>query len=60
MAAKNIKIPAKHYVGMVNRQNEKIPLGFITPWGDDAGAKNVWQLSMLGPSKVTTVTHCLL
>jgi hypothetical protein len=35
----NIKIPAKHYVGMVKRQNEKIPLGFITPWGEDAAAK---------------------
>jgi hypothetical protein len=37
--ADNIKIPAKHYVGMVKRQTEKIPLGFITPWGDDAAAK---------------------
>jgi hypothetical protein len=36
---KNIKIPAKHYVGMVKRQTEKIPLGFITPWGEDAAAK---------------------
>ena len=35
----NIKIPAKHYVGMVKRQVEKIPLGFITPWGEDAAAK---------------------
>jgi hypothetical protein len=35
----NIKIPAKHYVGMVKRSTEKIPLGFITPWGDDAAAK---------------------
>jgi hypothetical protein len=35
----NIKIPAKHYVGMVKRQTEKIPLGFITPWGEDAAAK---------------------
>lgn len=39
MADKNIKIPAKHYVGMVKRQTEKIPLGFITPWGEDAAAK---------------------
>jgi hypothetical protein len=35
----NIKIPSKHYVGMVKRSNEKIPLGFITPWGDDSAAK---------------------
>jgi hypothetical protein len=35
---KNIKIPEKHYVGMVKRQTEKIPLGFITPWGNDAAA----------------------
>jgi hypothetical protein len=37
--ADNIKIPAKHYVGMVKRSTEKIPLGFITPWGEDAAAK---------------------
>jgi len=35
----NIKIPAKHYVGMVKRSTEKIPLGFITPWGEDSAAK---------------------
>lgn len=35
----NIKIPAKHYVGMVKRSTAKIPLGFITPWGEDAAAK---------------------
>lgn len=39
MTVNNIKIPAKHYVGMVKRQVEKIPLGFITPWGEDAAAK---------------------
>jgi len=39
MAINSIKIPAKHYVGMVKRQTEKIPLGFITPWGEDAAAK---------------------
>jgi hypothetical protein len=39
VADNNIKIPAKHYVGMVKRQTEKIPLGFITPWGEDAAAK---------------------
>ena len=38
MVDKNIKIPEKHYVGMVKRQTEKIPLGFITPWGNDAAA----------------------
>ncbi len=39
MAVNGVKIPAKHYVGMVKRQTEKIPLGFITPWGEDAAAK---------------------
>ena len=39
MAVDGVKIPAKHYVGMVKRQTEKIPLGFITPWGEDAAAK---------------------
>jgi hypothetical protein len=39
MTVNNIKIPAKHYVGMTKRQVEKIPLGFITPWGEDAAAK---------------------
>lgn len=38
MARDNVKIPAKHYVGMVKREKEKLPLGFITPWGDDAAA----------------------
>ena len=39
MAVNGVKIPEKHYVGMVKRQTEKIPLGFITPWGEDAAAK---------------------
>ena len=39
MTVNNIKIPAKHYVGMTKREVEKIPLGFITPWGEDAAAK---------------------
>lgn len=39
MADRTIKIPEKHYVGMVKRQTEKIPLGFMTPWGEDAAAK---------------------
>lgn len=38
MTDNNIKIPEKHYVGMVKRQSEKIPLGFITPWGEDSAA----------------------
>jgi hypothetical protein len=38
MARDNVKIPAKHYVGMVKRDKEKLPLGFITPWGEDAAA----------------------
>lgn len=38
MARDNVKIPAKHYVGMVKRDTEKLPLGFITPWGEDAAA----------------------
>ena len=32
-------IPEKHYVGMVVRQGSKIPLGFITPWGEDKAAQ---------------------
>lgn len=32
-------IPQKHYVGMVVRSKNRIPLGFITPWGDDAAAR---------------------
>jgi hypothetical protein len=32
-------IPAKHYVGMVKRQDSNLPLGFITPWGEDAASK---------------------
>jgi hypothetical protein len=32
-------IPEKHYVGMVVRNGSKIPLGFITPWGDDKAAQ---------------------
>jgi hypothetical protein len=42
MTYANIKIPSKHYVGMVKRKNESIPLGFITPWGtDDASTKRM-------------------
>jgi hypothetical protein len=39
VSKQNIKIPEKHYVGLVKRQTEKIPLGFITPWGEDSAAK---------------------
>lgn len=39
MAVQNVKIPAKHYVGMVKRQHDDLPLGFITPWGEDAAAQ---------------------
>lgn len=35
----NVTIPAKHYVGMVVRNGSKIPLGFITPWGEDKAAQ---------------------
>lgn len=38
MAKQTIKIPAKHYVGMVQRDNEKLPLAFITPNGEDAAS----------------------
>lgn len=36
--AKKIVIPAKHYVGMSHRA-DTLPLGFLTPWGEDAAAK---------------------
>ena len=39
MAVQTVKIPAKHYVGMVKRTHETLPLGFITPWGEDAAAQ---------------------
>lgn len=38
MANPTIKIPSKHYVGMVQRGNEKLPLAFITPNGEDAAS----------------------
>lgn len=34
-----VKIPSKHYVGMVLRNGKSIPLGFMTPWGEDSAAK---------------------
>jgi hypothetical protein len=33
------KIPDKHYVGLLVRSNDAMPLGFITPWGEDDKAK---------------------
>lgn len=35
----SVTIPNKHYVGMVVRSESKIPLGFITPWGEDKAAQ---------------------
>lgn len=34
-----VTIPEKHYLGMVHREGHDCPLGFITPWGEDAAAK---------------------
>jgi len=39
MSTEGLKIPAKHYVGMVKRENEVLPLAFITPYGEDSAAK---------------------
>lgn len=39
MSTDGLKIPAKHYVGMIKRENQKLPLGFITPHGEDSAAK---------------------
>ena len=39
MARDTVKIPTKHYVGMVKRANDTLPLGFMTPYGEDAAAK---------------------
>lgn len=38
MAKENIKIPSKHYVGMIRRSDEKLPLAFMTPSGEDAAS----------------------
>lgn len=35
----NIKIPAKHYVGLSNRITGRLPTGYMTPWGTDSAAK---------------------
>jgi len=34
-----IKVPEKHYLGMIKRQSDELPLGFMTPWGEDSSAK---------------------
>lgn len=34
-----VTIPDKHYVGAAMRSGSKMPLGFITPWGEDDAAK---------------------
>ncbi len=36
----NVKIPEKHYVGMVKRRDDTLPLGFMTPWGEDKSARD--------------------
>ena len=36
----NILIPKKHYVGLVKREHNKLPIAFITPYGEDSAAKN--------------------
>ena len=35
----NVLVPAEHYVGMVKREGDELPLGFMTPWGEDAASK---------------------
>lgn len=39
----SIKIPEKHYLGMIKREGDELPLGFLTPWGTDAAAKKRMQ-----------------
>lgn len=34
-----VTIPEKHYVGMQVSGSSKVPLGFITPWGEDAAGQ---------------------
>jgi hypothetical protein len=38
MPKENVKIPTKHYVGLLKRTGDGLPLGFMTPWGEDAAA----------------------
>lgn len=40
MAFYTVKIPDKHYVGLVKRSDSDLPLAFLTPWGTDSAAKN--------------------
>jgi hypothetical protein len=37
-ASLSLKIPATHYVGFQARENDTVPLGFMTPDGEDAAA----------------------
>ena len=43
MAKDNVKIPAKHYVALQKRRDDGLPIGFMTPWGEDAAAKSRMQ-----------------
>lgn len=36
MPRENVKIPEKHYVGLLNHHNSGLPMGFMTPWGENA------------------------
>ena len=38
MSSSAVKLPAKHYVGLVKREESNLPLGFMTVWGADAAA----------------------
>ena len=38
MSSSAVKLPAKHYVGLVKRKESNLPLGFMTVWGTDAAA----------------------
>jgi hypothetical protein len=57
-----VTIPAKHYLGMVSR-GRPIPLGFITPWGEDAAAKkrmqtvDSWSRSTTNPLPTTVIDN---
>lgn len=39
MSNLSVKIPAQHYCGMKKRDNNDVPLGFITPYGTDSAAQ---------------------
>lgn len=61
MSRTMVIIPEKHYVGMVNRTGSNIPLGFITPWGEDKAAQkrmetvDNWARNSRGKTIPTTV-----